>query len=57
MIASLDPGSNFSQLDWIIIAVYLLATVVIGLDANRDIRSMADYVGAGRSGVGGFRSR
>ncbi len=54
MIASLDPGSNFSQLDWVIIAVYLLATVAIGLYANRYIHTMADYVVAGRSGVGCF---
>ncbi len=42
-------GTNFSPIDWVIVGVYLSATVVIGLYVNRYIRSMSDYVVAGRS--------
>ena len=41
--------SNFTLLDWGIVSVYVAGTVVIGLYANRHIRSMADYVVAGRA--------
>jgi len=41
--------SNFSTLDWEIVAVYLSGTVAVGLLANRYIKDMADYVVAGRS--------
>ncbi|MCA9266104.1 MAG: sodium:solute symporter family protein [Planctomycetales bacterium] len=41
--------SNFQALDWAIVGVYLLGTVIIGLYANRYIRDMADYIVAGRS--------
>ena len=41
--------SSFSALDWTIVAVYLSATVFIGLYANRYIKDMADYIVAGRS--------
>lgn len=44
-----DLPSNFSSLDWTIVALYLAATVAIGLIANRYIRNMADYIVAGRS--------
>jgi len=41
--------SNFSTLDWVIVAVYLAGTVAVGLYANRYIKDMADYIVAGRS--------
>jgi len=41
--------SNFTGLDWGIVALYLLGTVAVGIYANRYIRNMADYVVAGRS--------
>ena len=41
--------TNFSTLDWAIVAVYLAATVVIGIYANRYIAGMSDYIVAGRS--------
>ncbi len=41
--------SSFTTLDWTIVAVYLSATVIIGLFANRYIKDMADYIVAGRS--------
>ncbi len=41
--------SNFATLDWVIVVVYLAATVAIGLYANRYIKDMADYIVAGRS--------
>ncbi len=41
--------SNFSTIDWVIVVVYLLATVAVGIYANRYIKDMADYIVAGRS--------
>lgn len=41
--------SNFSSLDWGIVVIYLLATVAVGIYANRYIKDMSDYVVAGRS--------
>ena len=41
--------TNFSTLDWVIVAVYLAGTVAVGLYANRYIKDMADYIVAGRS--------
>ena len=49
---SLDPNllaTNFQTLDWVIVAVYLLASMVIGVVANRYIASLSDYLVAGRS--------
>ena len=43
--------TNFTGLDWVIVAVYLLVSVVIGLFVKRYITTMADYVTAGR-GIG-----
>ena len=40
--------TNFSTLDWVIVAVYLSGTVAVGLYANRYIKDMADYIVAGR---------
>ena len=45
----LDLESNFTWLDWGIVAVYLCTTVAIGIYVNRYIGNMADYVVAGRS--------
>ena len=45
----IELESNFSALDWLIVAAYLLATVGIGLYVNRFIGGMSDYLVAGRS--------
>ena len=49
MSADQMPASNFSTLDWLIVAVYLSGTVAIGLYANRYIRGMSDFLVAGRT--------
>lgn len=41
--------TNFTNLDWGIVAIYLIGSVMIGLFANRYIRNMDDYIVAGRS--------
>lgn len=41
--------SNFSTVDWVIVAVYLAAIVGLGLYVNRYVQNMADFVVAGRS--------
>ena len=41
--------SNFGTLDWLIVAVYMAATVGVGLYMNRYIRDMGDYILAGRA--------
>ena len=41
--------TNFGTLDWLIVAVYMAATVGVGLYMNRYIRDMGDYIVAGRS--------
>ncbi len=43
------PDSNFSVFDWMIVAIYLVLTVVIGIYVNRYIRGMSDFLVAGRS--------
>jgi SSS family solute:Na+ symporter len=48
-LASIDFVTNFTVIDWSIVAVYLAATVVIGVLVNHYISSMDDYVVAGRS--------
>jgi len=42
-------GTNFSTVDWVIVSAYLMISVVIGLLVNRYAKSMAAYIGAGRS--------
>lgn len=42
-------GTSFSAFDWVIVAVYLTISVVIGLLVNRYAKSMVAYIGAGRS--------
>ena len=44
-----ELGTNFSGWDWLIVGAYLSGTVAIGLYVNRYIRSMSDYIVAGRS--------
>ena len=41
--------SNFSPLDWAIVALYLLGTVIVGLYVRRYIANMSDFVVAGRA--------
>jgi SSS family solute:Na+ symporter len=41
--------SNFTTLDWVIVAAYMLGTVAIGFYVNRYVSNMADYVVAGRA--------
>ena len=41
--------SNFAAVDWLIVGVYLIGSVVIGLYANQFISNMTDYVVAGRA--------
>jgi len=41
-------GTQFTGLDWGIVALYLVLSVAIGLIANRYVANMADYVVAGR---------
>ena len=40
--------TNFTTLDWVIVAVYLAVSVAVGLWVNRYIHSMTAYVSAGR---------
>ena len=49
MPPEIEITSNFSTLDWVIVALYLTGTVAIGLYVNRYIRGMSDFLVAGRS--------
>ena len=49
MNPSLQLGTNFTVLDWVIVGTYLIATVAIGVLASRFVTNMVDYVVAGRS--------
>jgi SSS family solute:Na+ symporter len=40
--------TNFRAVDWVIVAIYLLGSLLIGLSVRRYITSLADYVVAGR---------
>ena len=44
-------ATNFASVDWIVVAVYLLAAVIVGIITNRYIHSVSDYMVGGR-GVG-----
>ncbi|UCC30154.1 MAG: sodium:solute symporter family protein [Phycisphaerales bacterium] len=48
-LSDIGLQSNFTAIDWGIIAVYLLGSVAIGFYANRFVSNMADYVVAGRA--------
>jgi len=41
--------TNFTSWDWLIVAVYLSISVIIGLFVKRYIKNMSDYIGAGRA--------
>lgn len=41
--------TNFTVLDWGIVAVYLLSSIVIGIWANRYVGNLSDYLVAGRT--------
>ena len=41
--------TNFTQIDWWIVAVYLLSSIVIGIWANRYVGNLSDYLVAGRT--------
>ncbi|HUT88801.1 MAG TPA: sodium:solute symporter family protein [Thermoguttaceae bacterium] len=47
-LANVLSRTNFSALDWGIVAAYLSVSVVIGLLVRKYIRTMADFVTAGR---------
>jgi len=47
--AEILSQTNFTTLDWGIVAVYILGSVVIGLMVKRYVVNMADYVTAGRA--------
>ncbi len=42
-------ATNFTALDWLIVAAYLSLTVLIGIAANRFIHSVSNYMVGGRS--------
>jgi len=48
-LEGISAASNFTALDWGIVAVYLAGSVMIGFYANRYVANMADYVVAGRA--------
>ena len=41
--------TNFTNLDWMIVAVYLSSSIVIGIWANRYVGNLSDYLVAGRT--------
>ncbi|MEZ6052189.1 MAG: sodium:solute symporter family protein [Planctomycetaceae bacterium] len=45
----LGLDQNFSTVDWLIVAAYLVATVGVGVYVNRYIGGISDYLVAGRS--------
>src|ERR687890_643972 len=46
---TINLGTNFSTIDWVIVAVYLLATIAAGLAVKKYVSNMGDFVVAGRS--------
>lgn len=42
-------ATNFTNLDWVIVVVYLCSSIVIGLWANRYVGNLSDYLVAGRT--------
>lgn len=46
---ALNFSTNFSTLDWWIVAAYMVGTLVIGILVTRYVANMADYVVAGRA--------
>lgn len=45
----MDLATNFTSLDWVIVAVYLLISVAVGVLVNRYINRLSDYLVAGRT--------
>lgn len=41
--------TNFTHWDWVIVAVYLLISVIIGVTVKKYATGMTNYIGAGRS--------
>ena len=41
-------ATNFTYWDWAIVAVYLLASIAVGIYANKFIHKLSDYLVAGR---------
>jgi len=41
--------TNFGLIDWAIVGIYLISTVVIGIWANRYVGNLSDYLVAGRT--------
>ena len=48
-LTALGIHTNFTMLDWVIVAAYMLGTVAIGLYVKGYISNMGDYVVAGRA--------
>jgi SSS family solute:Na+ symporter len=45
---SLELSTNFSHLDWLIVAVYLVIVVAIGIYTRKFIKNATDFIVAGR---------
>ncbi len=41
--------TNFTNLDWVIVAIYLSTSIAIGIWANRFVGNLSDYLVAGRT--------
>ncbi len=51
-MGTLTLETNFTAVDWVIVAIYLAASLLIGVFANRYVHSTRAYlIGGGRSGV------
>ncbi|MCC7493148.1 MAG: sodium:solute symporter family protein [Fimbriimonadaceae bacterium] len=48
-LAHLNLSTNFGAVDWVIVILFLVASTVAGLYAQRFIRTMSDYVVADRA--------
>ena len=48
-IAAAVSQTNFTAVDWGIVAIYLSISFFIGLFVRKYVRDMADYIGAGRA--------
>ncbi len=48
-LANAFGQTNFTAFDWVIVALYLSISLVIGLVVKKYVRNMATYLGAGRA--------
>ncbi|HNT35963.1 MAG TPA: sodium:solute symporter family protein [bacterium] len=48
-VKSVFASGNFTSLDWGIVVIYLLASLIIGVFSNRFIKGISGYIIAGRS--------